>query len=340
MPTNITPLAGELWINLYQRDTGETCFVGNKLFQLVKRPVGMPGTLLFTSNLSPRADAGQFLISNCSFCEFGCSNDALTNDVIGVFLKASLLSSQALQLAFCRLRSAFLQSCSQVAVVLSGAIHFLARIGVAVAIGGNIDHAKVNAQDILKFGRFRRGDFASRCKKELALAINQIGFALAKLQLVKLSLTRFVTDLYPPRCGPDRDKTMLGVPVQDAIIMGNCSMQSEDSGSATVEFIGIGDFGNTTDNDLCGKSGLLSNLGVKESVEIVLPEGTTFPGDFTDLVAGLIRALKSMQERLKLVSIRKKLNDRCYLHIGDYRTNVLVGQYLENKEVATVSSVA
>ena len=41
-----------------------------------------------------------------------------------------------------------------------------------------------------------------------------------------------------------------------------------------------------------------------------------------------------------LVSIREKLNDCRDLHTGHYRTNVLIGQYFENKEAATVSSVA
>jgi hypothetical protein len=224
--------------------------------------------------------------------------------------------------------------------VNSGAIDFLARIGVPVAIGGDIDHTKINAQDIFKLGLLRRRDLASGCKKELALAINQVGFALAKLQLVKLSLTRFVADLLPPRCCPDRDKTMLGVPVQDAIIIGKRSMRFEDSERVTVEFIGIRDFRNAAHNDLRGKSGLLADWGVMEFVEIVLPEGTTLPGDITDLVADLIRTLKRMQECLMLVSVRKKLNDLSDLHTGDYRTLVLFGQCINNKEVATVSSVA
>jgi hypothetical protein len=133
---------------------------------------------------------------------------------------------------------------------------------------------------------------------------------------------------------------MLGVPVQDAIIIGKRSMRFEDPESIAVEFVGIRDFRNAAHNDLRGKSGLLADFGVKELVEIVLPEGTTLPGDFTDLVAGPVRTLKRMHECLLLVSIREKLNDRRDLHEGDYRTNVLVGQYLENKEAATVSSVA
>jgi len=119
MPTLIASLASELRIDLDQSYTGERCFVGQKLFQLVKRPVGMPVALLFASNLSPRANAGQFLDRNRPVRAFGCSNDALTDHVIGVFLKTSLLSRQALQLAFRRLRTAALQSCSQVAIVLS-----------------------------------------------------------------------------------------------------------------------------------------------------------------------------------------------------------------------------
>ena len=340
MPTNMASLAGELWIDLDQRNTGQKCFVGNKLFQLVKRPVGMPVALLFASNLSPRANAGQFLDRNRPVRAFGCRNDALTDAVIAVLLKAALLSRQALQLAFRRLRTPTLQPCSQVAVVLSGTINFLARIGLSIAIGGNIDHAQIYAQDSLKFDRLRRGDFACGCQKELALAVNQVGFTLAKLQLMELSLARLVADHHPPRSGPDRDKTMLGVPVQDAIIIGYRSMRSEDPGSVTIEFISIGDFRNAAHNDLCGKSGLLANLGVKELVEIVLPEGTTLPGNFTDLVAGPVRALKRMHQCLKLESIRNKLNDRRDLHTGHYRTNVLFSQYLMAKEAATVSSVA
>jgi len=87
---------------------------------------------------------------------------------------------------------------------------------------------------------------------------------------------------------------MLGVPVQDAIITGNCSMRSEDSGSVTVEFIGIDGFRNTSNNDLCGKFGLLANLGIKEFVESVVPEGKTLPGDFTDPVSGMVRTPKRM----------------------------------------------
>ena len=96
MPTLIASLASKLWIDLDQSHTGETGFVGYELF-------GMPVALLFASNLSPRANAGQFLDRNCPVRAFGCSNDALTDPVIGVFLKTSLLSRQALQLAFRRL---------------------------------------------------------------------------------------------------------------------------------------------------------------------------------------------------------------------------------------------
>ena len=52
-------------------------------------------------------------------------------------------------------------------------------------------------------------------------------------------------------------------------------MRFEDPESITVEFVGIREFRNAAHNDLCGKSGLLADLGVKELVEIVLPEGTT-----------------------------------------------------------------
>ena len=74
----LASLAGKLWIDLDQSYTGERCFVGHKLF-------GMPMALLFASNLSPRADAGQFLDRNRPVRTFGCSNDALTDHVIGVF---------------------------------------------------------------------------------------------------------------------------------------------------------------------------------------------------------------------------------------------------------------
>jgi hypothetical protein len=76
---------------------------------------------------------------------FGLVNNAFTYDMVGVFLEAGFLPREFLEMAFRALRSPLLQTLAQRRMPLAVLLDGLTAKGLAFAIGGQIDHTKIDS---------------------------------------------------------------------------------------------------------------------------------------------------------------------------------------------------
>src|SRR5258708_33974814 len=77
---------------------------------------------------------------------FGLLNNAFTNDMVGVFLEAGFLPREFLEMAFRALRSPILQPLAQRRMPLTVLLYCLAAKELALGMGGQIDHTKIDSQ--------------------------------------------------------------------------------------------------------------------------------------------------------------------------------------------------
>lgn len=142
--------------------------------------------------------------------------------------------------------------------------------------------------------------------------IDKVGFSLACLDELLLSLSGQEGDLHPPVYSPDGD--MIGIVTQDPIIIGNGPMKLKLSLALPVKLISIGNLGYTTNDYLGRKWEALPHIMVGKLMKIELAKGLTIPGYPGNVIAGSIGLLHSLKEGLGLIRQRLKFNIRNKFH--------------------------
>ena len=181
-------LTGISRIDLDQRDTGALRLVGQELLELVKRPVCMSCSLLAPSSRRPLANAGQVLHGDCPIRVLRFLHEMLADRVVHITLETGLLARNLAQLAFGRFRALALQVAAAVRVDTAVALYPVARIALAVRVGGDVDDAQVNTEHIIHLSKRRLLDIASDGQVELAAMIDQVALALLGKQEFSLPL--------------------------------------------------------------------------------------------------------------------------------------------------------
>ena len=83
-----------VWVYQHHRYACQARFVGNKLSQLIERPIAVPCSLFSTLSPDPRANTRQIFQANRSVRALRCLNETLADYMIGVFLKSPLATCQ------------------------------------------------------------------------------------------------------------------------------------------------------------------------------------------------------------------------------------------------------
>ena len=165
-------------------DTGQRRFVGEKLAELSKRPgvqydalhpYGVPA-----ANLDPRADVREVFKRHCSLRAFGQSYETFGDHVVGIGRKASFLSAQAAQPKPGGAGVLALQLPPKPAVAIPYVLDVRAAVHGGVTIDGDVRHAQINPKHAVNFLRRRLVHDTHGQQVERAVAIDQIGFALAR----------------------------------------------------------------------------------------------------------------------------------------------------------------
>ncbi len=95
-------------------------------------------------------------------------------------------------------------------------------------------------------------------------------------------------------------------------------MRIERTTGVLVQFVGIGNFGDAADGQLCRQSKVFTNMLVGQSVYGKLSEGAIVPGRLTDGVTGGVGTFERVQQALCLVRHRKEFQVHGQSHGGGY----------------------
>lgn len=176
----------------------------------------------------------------------------------------------------------------------------LARILAAFAVCCQLHNAQVNAKNTFRDNQRRVGN--THCRQQIELAINKgkVGLALAKSKQPMLIVPANKGQFEPTVNRPNRNLLTLNIPVEDAVIKGNCARGLKRALSALVQFVGVGYFADTPHDDLSRQSRLGPLSRILRFVKRVLPECLVFPSPCADAVANSVRGLHGALQCVRL----------------------------------------
>ena len=312
VPTLRASAASVARINRYGGKPGKPSLVLDKGPELTKRPLGMSRALR-PSNRSPRADALQVFETDSSLGFNGLGYEPLGDYVVRVALVAALPLRQLLQVALGAFRSCLLKPGADALVSPARPFNLFGGVNLTIGVGGNIDHSKINAYPVFGSARRRFLNIHGGEQVPLFVPVDEVGFALAKLQKLSGSLAAYKRDGLPTSDGPDRDLRV--VPAEDAVIIGNRSQRLERALAPLVELVGIGNLGDGADYHLRSEAGGLSHAVVSELVDPVLPKRAMLPCYIAYLVSRSVGRTKRLFKRVSLFPSRNEFHLDSELHV-------------------------
>lgn len=300
-------------VNQAYQDTGKLGFILDKEPQLTECPrVVLPP--LAMSNRDAVADTFEVFKGYSPPAVFGLCNNTLTDNVIGVSSESLLLLGAFLEKPLGCLRAIGLELRAQFGMALSQAVHLAARVGLAVRIGGDIDGAQVNAKKLRGVIPRRLFHLACLQKVKFSLPANEVCLPSKVLKKLKLMLTGNERDPLAPITRPDGYSLPGQVPGKDTLIVGDTAAVFEDSLGGTVEFVGIGHFRQHPDYHLCREIKSITDVVVKNVVQVILAKSLCLPSMVTDIVGRIVHRLQSRKQGFMLLFSRLQLNLGNQLH--------------------------
>jgi len=324
-----------------QADTRQLSLVSQQLAQFAKGPLTVSGALI-GPNRCPVTDARQVLKGYIPAGDFRLLNNALADDVIRVLLEAPLAATQPLQLALGASGSDFLQGATQTFVVLARALHLFTAKALTVAVRRQIDDAEVYPQHVFQFTGRRLLDVAHGEQVERALDQYKVTLALPRPEQFALALAAHKRQAQPTVNGPDANLSLVHVPAENTVIVGNAARRLEGALRLAVQLVRVGHLRDATDHHLRRqRRERLSRRVVRQLVKVVLAERPRLPRLFTQPVArGVSRFQRALQGvRLALVGLEF---DLCYqLHgssIAQMRETVKYGMFIRERSKGASSA--
>lgn len=298
-------------------------FVAQESPQLEERPVAhLPTHFSVKAGSVPYSRQifnGQCL-SRCS----GITHNLFRDVVIRVANEPLLALRCFLQATFCRLRTALLQAPPVLSQLLAKRLDFLARIRFAFRSGSYFNDSQINPQHAtFRIGR-RLFYVARRQKKPFAFDQNQITFPLPCLQKRRLTLTANKGNFDAPCRRPNRNLPFVELVSQDAVVVRNRAKWLKSALHFLIEFVGVRDFGHTSNNDLRTQFKSLTSANVSDFVKRELPKGLIAPSQLRQIIASGVGDLQSRFQRLRLFRRGLQLELGNQLHNFKYSKNYAV----------------
>ena len=160
---------------------------------------------------------------------------------------------------------------------------------------------------------------------------NQVRFALLRLQQRALALTANKRDALSTVHCPDRDFGLVNVPAQNAVIIGDRAIGLESPLGVPVQFVGVGNAGDTAHDHLSRQTKSGACFVVGQFVEAILPELFTLPRPRADSVTGSVGRFHRLFECGKLSSRRKEFDLRHEVHASSVARNGSSVKYGKNR---------
>ena len=273
------------------------------------------------TNPDPRANAAQFFQRNRPLRVFGLCNKLLADTVIFVCLKPTLASGQLLQATFGRLGADRLPGGAAASTALPDTLNHSASMCLAIGIRGNVGDAQINSQNTFYVDWRRLLNLGSWNQIPTPLDASKITLTDAPVEQFALTGAAHKGDGLPPTDCPDRNGGLLIR--QNALIKRDCTKWLKNPLRLLVEFVSVGDFRNTTHNQLRTQTSLLTNIVIGQAVDVELLKRTQIPGYLADLVARGVGCFKRLLEQVSLF--------RCWLELKLYgKSHIMIIPQIEH----------
>lgn len=313
------------WVHDDNRDPIQLRFVGDELAKLSESPA-MQAVTLRLSGLNPLANVSEVLKSYRKSGAFGAGNDLLGNAVITMLTETSFLAGQLFQPTLCCLGAAALQAGSPFAVFLADSLNLGAGIGLALAVEGEINDAKVDPEDALNVNLAGFRDVAHDGDVPLVADQHEIDLALLELQQLVLARSADEGDLLSTVEGPNRD----GVgahEAEDALVIGLGGVISESDQPLTLigglGSISVGHLGDAPHRYLCGDLEASSCLPIGQFVQRKLTSFARIEALLREPVARGVAPNQGLSQQQLLLPCGSQLNIGDHLHLtSPYRSSM------------------
>ena len=308
--------------------------VGQEGAELIEGPVVQPVSLAFSGrNLIP--DAGEILDGNSGVSAFGLGNKVFGNVVIHPRLKTVLPTGKFLESSSGGFCSFLLENGPAFLIPQAFVLHDLSREDFACGIGGDVDDAEVHPEDVDGKFRFLLGDIAGQVDEPFLVrfGVDEIDLSLPEPQITPLVLPADEGDFHAPGNGPEANLIPL-FEGEDPVIVGLGGPLPEDVDGRPVRPIGVGDFGEASDDHLGRERGVVPDGMVAGFVQGKLPEGLRLEGEPGQIVAQGVAYFERFGETLRLSVRWLKFKVDRYLHSIDSILDYLVCQPLTKRRGA------
>ena len=282
----------------------EQRLVGDKDPQLPKSPIVMTCALR-VPNFYPFAHALESLKHNPATGAWSTRNQRLTDAMICVGLKAALFAAEFLQRPFRSLRSCRLEARTTTRIPCAPMFNLLPAVDVLVAVGRQVDDAKVHTKRTINLVRWWLVNVARHQQKESALAIHQVAFALSRLQKLALALTGNERHALTTAECPDRERLLRKLKRENTVIVGNAAVGFVCALCLALELVTIANFRKASNDHLRRKAILGADTMIRQRLKVELPKGLLLPCNAADVIAGGVGTFKRTLQCVGLLRRRK-----------------------------------
>lgn len=302
MSTVRTFLTGIFWVNFKQLHAEHLCFVREKLFELIERPVRMLCPLAF-ANRSGLPYAVQVFNGKRTPKCLRLLDKKFADYVVCVVLKSFLFARQFLQVSLGRFCSFRLQSGAKFLITLTLLLYLFTDETFASGVGSKINNTQINSENFIGFHWSQVFDVARNEQEELATMQNEVRFALPMLEHVPLSFTTNEGQIHSTLKSPEVDLFLLNLESQNPIIESDCSVFTKNPLIVFTDFICISDFRDCTHGYLSRElEGLFDGI-ICGVMEWDLSKFLLFPSDFGKTIASSIDSFKCLFQNYCLFAV-------------------------------------
>lgn len=295
-----TSAGGVTRVNENDGNTRSLCLVPNKTRQLKERPIAHLPTHFPIEAEAAFSNTRQVFEAQCLAGKKCRLHKLFRDNVIDMPAVTRGFQAHLFESAPRPFRSRFLQAAAMIASAAAHSLDRFARIRMAFAVGGNLNDAEVNTQNTIRLNQRRVRNADRSHQVEVAIDKGQITFALLKSKKAALILTANKRQFQATCHRPDAHLPFVRVPSQDTGIVGNRAQWLKCSLGALVQFVGVSDLADSTNNDLRGQPRFGALSRVLALVQRVLPKGLVLPSPCAETIANGVCRLHRLLQSIRL----------------------------------------
>lgn len=290
---------GVAWVYEHHRDASSLRLVADERSELSKTPVVLSCPLPF-SNRHPVAYPGQIFQNNRGLRVFGVLNKTLGDAVVYPSLKARLFARHAFEATLGAFAARRLIGLARRVAPFALGFNGLARVGVAIGVGGQVDDAQIDANKPFRVYRRLLRRLHRHQQIKLPISEDEIGLPLAPVELHPLVVAHLHgnQNATAKRCQTGEFQPLKR---QDALIVDDRAMGLKRDATPLVPLVGFDDFGDGANGQLSRQVKPRANVIVDGLLQLELREHALAEGVGGNPRTGVIECQHRVGKRLMLL---------------------------------------